>query len=126
MPVNKFGYSSSTTIHTSRQSLSGLVKKSGDTMLGDLNLNNYTIYNSDDPVDPQDLATKNYVDLELGELNTTLQSTVSTATGKFDGRINTVTADLNSALTTNTGYYKIAYTPKLSRWKPTKRTLPRL
>jgi hypothetical protein len=94
MPVDKFGYSGGNTTQTASQhtqSLSGLVKKSGDTMLGDLNLNNHTIHNSSDPISPQDLVNKRYVDLTTEDLSTKLKSTITASTGIIDNRL---TADL--------------------------------
>ena len=71
MPVDKFGRMSETKIKDTGVSLTYInnnyIRSDGGTPVsGSLNMNGNTLYNVFDPVNPQDVATKEYVDNTKG------------------------------------------------------------
>ena len=67
MPVDKFGRMSDTKTKDTGVSLTYInnnyIRRDGDTPVsGSINMNDNTLYNVSDPVNPQDVATKEYAD----------------------------------------------------------------
>ena len=67
MPVDKFGRMSETKIRDTGVSLTYINKNyihrnGGNPVTGSINMNGSTLYNVSDPVNPQDVATKEYAD----------------------------------------------------------------
>ena len=67
MPVDKFGRMSDTKTRDTGVSLTYInnnyIRRDGDTPVsGSINMNGYTLYNVADPINPQDVATKEYTD----------------------------------------------------------------
>ena len=67
MPVDKFGRMSDTKTRDTRVSLTYIdnnyVRSDGGTPItGSIDMKGNTLYNVSDPVNPQDVATKEYVD----------------------------------------------------------------
>ena len=67
MPVDKFGRMSDTKTKDTGVSLTYInnnyIRRDGDTPVsGSINMNGNTLYNEPDPVNPQDVATKEYAD----------------------------------------------------------------
>ena len=67
MPVDKFGRTSDAKTRDTRVSLTYInnnyVRSDGGTPIsGSINMNGNTLYNMSDPINPQDVATKEYAD----------------------------------------------------------------
>ena len=67
MPVDKFGRMSDTKIRVTGVSLTYInnnyIRSDGGTpVIGSIDMNGNTLYNVYDPVNPQDVATKEYAD----------------------------------------------------------------
>ena len=67
MPVDKFGGKSDAKTKDTRVSLTYInnnyIRRDGDTPISEsINMNGNTLYNVSDPVNPQDVATKEYAD----------------------------------------------------------------
>ena len=67
MPVDKFGRMSDAKTKYNGVSLTHInnnyIRRDGDTPVsGSINMNGNTLYNVSDPVNPQDVATKEYAD----------------------------------------------------------------
>ena len=67
MPVDKFGRMSDAKTKDTGVSLTYInnnyIRRDGDTPVsGSINMNGNTLYNVSDPVNPQDVATKEYAD----------------------------------------------------------------
>ncbi len=74
------------------------LSKSGGALAGMLDLTNHAVINVTDPVNPQDVATKNYVDSVSGAF---LSTTGGTMTGNIN--MNNVYRVINLAAPTNSG-----------------------
>ena len=71
MPVDKFGRMSDTKTKDTGVSLTYInnnyIRSDGGTPVsGSINMNGNTLYNVSDPVNPQDVATKEYMDRGVG------------------------------------------------------------
>ena len=70
MPVDKFGRMSDTKTKDTGVSLTYInnnyIRSDGDTLVsGSINMNGNTLYNVSDPVNTQDVATKEYADTKI-------------------------------------------------------------
>ena len=84
MPVNKFGRMSDAKNRDTRVSLTYInnnhIRSDGGTPVsGSIDMNGNTLYNVSDPVNPQDVATKEYTD-KVGEGETAI---IKTRYGKY-------------------------------------------
>ena len=104
MPVDKFGRMSDTKTKDTGVSLTYInnnyVRSDGGTPIsGSLDMRGNTIYNVSDPVNPQDVATKEYVDKVGGDETAIIKTRYGTygAIGNIDMRGYTLTNVLNPA-----------------------------
>ena len=104
MPVDKFGRMSDTKTKDTGVSLTYInnnyVRSDGGTALtGSLDMRGNTIYNVADPVNPQDVATKEYVDKVGGDETAIIKTRYGTygTIGNIDMRGYTLTNVLNPA-----------------------------
>ena len=104
MPVDKFGRVSDGKTRDTRVSLNYInnnyVRKDGCTRVsGAINMNGNTLYNVSDPVNPQDVATKEYADNAGGGGSTIVKTRYVTysAIGNIDMRGYTLTNVLDHA-----------------------------
>ena len=104
MPVDKFGRMSDAKTRDTRVSLTYInnnyIRSDGGTPVsGSINMNGNTLYNVSDPVNPQDVATKEYADkVGVGEAAIVkMQNGNYAAIGKIDMRGYTLTNVLDPA-----------------------------
>ena len=90
MPVDKFGRMSDAKTKDTGVSLTYInnnyIRRDGDTLIsGSINMNGNTLYNVSDPVNPQDVATKEYAD-KVGGGETAIIKTRYGSKGNIDMR----------------------------------------
>ena len=135
MPVDKFGRMSDTKTRDTGVSLTYInnnyIRSDGNTPVsGSINMNGNTLYNASDPVNPQDVATKEYTDYikfilhkniaSLTQLYITLyrtQEEINKTQQEINKRFDKTQEDINERITIIAQDFSLDYVRILSKYK---------